>query len=110
MKTTSNKSLHQFARYVLVGGFNTVFGYGLFALLNWLFTGLVSYSYMYAAALANIIAITVAFLGYKWFVFRTRGITLSNGCDASGYTEAACRLAWRAFRCGSDPSEPFGAP
>ena len=73
MKTTSNKSLHQFARYVLVGGFNTVFGYGLFALLNWLFTGLVSYSYMYAAALANIVAITVAFLGYKWFVFRTRG-------------------------------------
>ena len=73
MKTTSNKSLHQFARYVLVGGFNTVFGYGLFALLNWLFTGLVSYSYMYAAALTNIVAITVAFLGYKWFVFRTRG-------------------------------------
>ena len=58
MKTTSNKSLHQFARYVLVGGVNTVFGYGLFALLNWLFTGLVSYSYMYAAALANIVAIT----------------------------------------------------
>jgi putative flippase GtrA len=28
---------------------------------------------MYAAALANFIAITVAFLGYKWFVFRTRG-------------------------------------
>lgn len=28
---------------------------------------------MYAAVLANPIAITVAFLGYKWFVFRTRG-------------------------------------
>jgi putative flippase GtrA len=56
-----------------VGGFNTVFGYGVFALLNWAFRGLGSYSYMYAAVLANVIAISVAFLGYKWFVFRTRG-------------------------------------
>jgi putative flippase GtrA len=60
-------------RYLLVGGFNTVFGYGLFALLNWLFIGLGSWSYMYAAVVSNLIAITVAFLGYKWFVFRTRG-------------------------------------
>jgi putative flippase GtrA len=73
VKSNSHKSQLQFARYVLVGGFNTVFGYGAFALLNWLFTGLGSYSYMYAAVLANFIAITVAFLGYKWFVFRTRG-------------------------------------
>lgn len=60
-------------RYLLVGGFNTVFGYGLFAFLNWSFTGLGTYSYMYASFLASIISITVAFLGYKWFVFRTRG-------------------------------------
>ena len=73
MKFESHKSLLQFARYVFVGGFNTVFGYGVFALLNWSFTGLGTYSYMYAAVLANFIAITVAFLGYKWFVFRTRG-------------------------------------
>jgi putative flippase GtrA len=65
--------LPEFVRYVLVGGFNTVFGYGVFALLNWLFTGLSSYSYMYAALLANLITVTVAFLGYKWIVFRTRG-------------------------------------
>ncbi len=73
MKLESHKSLLQLARYILVGGFNTVFGYGVFALLNWSFAGLGSYSYMYAAVLANLIAITVAFLGYKWFVFRTRG-------------------------------------
>lgn len=73
LKPTSDKSLSQFIRYILVGGFNTVFGYSLFALLNWSFTGLGSYSFMYAAVLANPIAITVAFLGYKWFVFRTRG-------------------------------------
>jgi putative flippase GtrA len=73
VKAESHKSLLQFARYILVGGFNTVFGYGIFALLNWSFTGLGSYSYMYAAVLGSLISITVAFLGYKWFVFRTRG-------------------------------------
>ncbi len=73
MKRNSHKSSLQLARYLLVGGFNTVFGYGLFAFLNWSFTGLGSYSYMYAAVLSNIVAITVAFLAYKWFVFQTRG-------------------------------------
>lgn len=64
----------QFVRYLLVGGFNTIFGYSLFALLNWLFTDrLGPYSYMYASFLAGLISITVAFLGYKWFVFRTKG-------------------------------------
>ena len=74
MSQASPKSFSQFVRYLFVGGFNTLFGYSLFAVLNWLFTGhLGAYSYMYAAVLANLIAITVAFLGYKWFVFRTRG-------------------------------------
>ncbi len=73
MKQHSHKSLKEFLRYIVVGGFNTVFGYGLFALLNWSFRGLGSYNYMYAALLANLIAISVAFLGYKWFVFRSYG-------------------------------------
>ena len=73
MNLNSHKSIGQFVRYIVVGGFNAVFGYGLFAFLTWSFTGLGSYSYMYAAVLANLIAISVAFLGYKWFVFRTRG-------------------------------------
>jgi putative flippase GtrA len=63
----------QFVRYLLVGGFNTAFGFGVFAFLNWLFRGLGSFAYMYAWAIANVIAITAAFLAYKWFVFRTRG-------------------------------------
>ena len=73
MSQNSSKSSWQFVRYLVVGGFNTLFGYGLFALLNWAFMGHGSYSYMYAAVLANLLAITFAFLGYKWFVFRTRG-------------------------------------
>src|SRR5271154_694462 len=56
-------------RYLAVGAFNTAFGYGLFALLNYLFSG----RYIYASLLANLIAITVAFFGYKWFVFKTKG-------------------------------------
>jgi putative flippase GtrA len=73
VKERSPKSLRQFMRYILVGGFNTVFGYGLFALLNWLSRGLGSYNYIYAAIVGNFVGISVAFLGYKWFVFRTRG-------------------------------------
>jgi putative flippase GtrA len=40
--------------------------------------GLGDYSYLYAAVLGNLIAISVAFLGYKWFVFRTRGNYLAE--------------------------------
>lgn len=72
VKSEAHRSLFQFGRYLLVGGFNTVFGYGLFALLNWLLTR-VPYGYLLATFFSNVIAITIAFLGYKWFVFRTKG-------------------------------------
>ena len=60
-------------RYLLVGAFNTGFGYSLFAVLNYTLQSLGSYSYMLASLLSNLIAITIAFLGYKWFVFKTKG-------------------------------------
>ena len=63
----------QFVRYLLVGGWNTAFGYFTYVALTWLFSRHVSHGYMYAAVLSNVINISVAFLGYKWFVFRTRG-------------------------------------
>jgi putative flippase GtrA len=64
----------QFLRYLLIGAWNTVFGYTCFFLMNhWLATVMPAYSYIAANLLANLIAITVAFLGYKWFVFRTKG-------------------------------------
>lgn len=63
----------QVLRYLLVGAWNTLFGYGLFAALTYLLTGVVPYAYMAASALSNVGAITVAFFGYKWFVFRTKG-------------------------------------
>jgi len=78
VKQSSEKSIDQLMRYILIGGLNTVFGYGMFALLTWSFRGMNSYSYMYAAVLANFITISVAFLGYKWFVFRTSGNYLAE--------------------------------
>jgi putative flippase GtrA len=63
----------QVVRYLLVGGFNTCFGYTLFVAFNYLFRSLGVYGSEIASLLGNVIAITVAFLGYKWFVFRTHG-------------------------------------
>jgi putative flippase GtrA len=63
----------EFLRYILVGGWNTLFGYTCFFLMNrWLSRVLPAYSYIAASLTSNLIAITVAFLGYKWFVFRKR--------------------------------------
>jgi putative flippase GtrA len=63
----------QFGRYLVVGSFNTLFGYATFAALTALLTHLIPYSYLAAIVIASPINITVAFLGYKWFVFRTKG-------------------------------------
>ena len=60
-------------RYLLVGAFNTAFGYSLFAALNYVLQNVGSYGYLLAGLLSNLIAITVAFLCYKWFVFKTKG-------------------------------------
>jgi putative flippase GtrA len=60
-------------RYLLVGGWNTAFGYGVFAVLNYLLTGTIPYAYMVANLLANVISITIAYFGYKFFVFKTKG-------------------------------------
>jgi len=59
------------ARYLIVGGWNTVFGIGVYALLYWLLAP--AWNYLVIAIPANILAITNAYLGYKLAVFRTRG-------------------------------------
>jgi putative flippase GtrA len=73
MTGSSQGKRWQALRYLLVGGFNTCFGYGLFVAFNYLFRGLGIYGSEIASLLGNVIAITVAFLGYKWFVFHTHG-------------------------------------
>lgn len=62
---------HKKIRYLLAGGWNTVFGYmvsvGLYYLLS-------EYIHLIAIALmAHFLAISMAFLTYKLFVFQTSG-------------------------------------
>jgi len=60
-----------FLRYLLVGGWNTLFGMGIYALLYRFFGERVHYLVLLVPA--NILAITNAYLGYKFIVFRTSG-------------------------------------
>lgn len=66
----------QLFRYLAVGAWNTVFGYSMFAGLTYVLTGRVAHAYMVAYAVASFIAIGVAFLLYKFVVFRTKGNSL----------------------------------
>jgi putative flippase GtrA len=63
----------QFARYLVVGVWNTAFGYATFAFFTAILDKVVPQSYMLASVLASIINISVSYLGYKWFVFKTKG-------------------------------------
>lgn len=61
----------QFLRYVLVGGWNTVFGMVIYAALYHWLGGRVHYLVLMIPA--NVLAITNAYVCYKLFVFRTQG-------------------------------------
>lgn len=63
----------QFARYLAVGTSNTVIGYSSYAVLTAVLTPHLPHAYVVAGALSGVINITVAFLSYKWFVFKTAG-------------------------------------
>jgi putative flippase GtrA len=72
-RATSHIPPAEFGRYLVVGTFNTLFGYSTFAALTALIGQIVPFSYVLATLISSPINITVAFLGYKWFVFRTKG-------------------------------------
>ena len=67
----------QLVRYLLVGAWNTLFGYGCFFLCAHLFLHLLASTPSIAAAVASVVSmtinITVSFFGYKLAVFRTKG-------------------------------------
>ena len=69
---TSHIPPAQFSRYALVGIWNTLFGYGTYAGLTALLTPHIAHAYIVAAIASSVLNITVAFLGYKWFVFKTK--------------------------------------
>ena len=63
-----------FVRYLIVGAWNTFFGMAIYAMLYyWLGRHV---HYLVVLLPANLLAIANAFLGYKLFVFRTRGNAL----------------------------------
>lgn len=72
-RLTSHIPPAQFSRYTLVGIWNTIFGYGSYAALTALFMPRMAHGYLVAAVLSGLVSISVAFLGYKWFVFKTKG-------------------------------------
>lgn len=59
--------------YLIVGAWNTVFGYACFSGIYYVLHGRISYSYMIAYTVSSTVTIFVAFLGYKHLVFRTKG-------------------------------------
>ena len=63
----------QFARYLVVGIGNTLFGYAAFAFLTASLSPLIPHSYMVACLIASLLNISVSFFGYKFFVFKTKG-------------------------------------
>ncbi len=71
MKHEPKAKLRQAFVYLVVGGWNTVFGIGLYALAYSLLGRRINYFELLIPC--NIIAITNAYVCYKFFVFRTRG-------------------------------------
>jgi putative flippase GtrA len=64
----------QFLRYLFVGVWNTGVGYATFAGFTYLFSlRWPAYGYLLGALVSSVFNISVAFLGYKWFVFKTHG-------------------------------------
>jgi len=63
----------QFVRYLLVGIGNTLFGYGAFVLLVAILDRVMPHGYILASVISSVLGITVSYLNYKWFVFKTKG-------------------------------------
>jgi putative flippase GtrA len=60
-------------RYLVVGAWNTLVGYGSYALFSVLLSPLMHCGCVLASLLANLAAVTFAFFAYMWFVFKTQG-------------------------------------
>jgi putative flippase GtrA len=67
----SRTETKQKLRFLLVGAWNTAFGYGLFAgLYLWLGQEI---HYLIILLLAHAVSVTNAFLGHRYLVFRSQG-------------------------------------
>lgn len=62
---------HEMLRFVAVGGWNTLFGVGIFGLLLALFAGRLHY--LGVMVISHVLAVTNAFAGHRWITFRVEG-------------------------------------
>jgi putative flippase GtrA len=62
--------------YFIVGMWNTIFGYFVFAALYYLLNK--NIHYLFLLIISNILSITNAYIGYKTFVFKTKGNYLNE--------------------------------
>ena len=60
-------------QYLLIGGWNTVFGYAVFTALYYYGTTRFHLHYVIPLLLSHLISVTSAYLVYKRFVFKTKG-------------------------------------
>ena len=72
-KLTGHIPPGQFGRYLVVGAWNTLFGYGSFAFFTAILNPRIPHSYILASVISSLLNISVSFFGYKWFVFKTKG-------------------------------------
>src|ERR1017187_10708641 len=63
----------QFGRYLLVGAWNTLFGYGSYAFFTAILSPMIPHSYIAASVISSLLNISVSYLGYKFFLFKTKG-------------------------------------
>ncbi len=70
--------INQKIRFLLVGGFNTVFAYGVFAFLF----AFIQLPYMWALIVQYFITINVSILTMRYYVFRSEGNFLTEYCKA----------------------------
>jgi putative flippase GtrA len=110
------RHLSELIRYVTVGACNTVFGFGCYAFFTLLLTQMFSYGYILASLLANLLSITFAFFGYKWFVFKTQGNYLKEWVRCVGVYAGSMILSVTALplvvsiirrQPGHDRSAPY---
>jgi putative flippase GtrA len=90
----------QFLRYLLVGIWNTGFGYATFALFTYVLSlHWPRYGYIPASLLSSIVNISVAFLGYKKFVFKTKGNYLQEWLRCVAVYGSSIAIAFVVLPC-----------
>jgi len=89
---------HEALRYLVVGGANTAFAYGVFAICYHVLAPHIHY--MIVLVCSTVLNITVAYLNYKFVVFRTKGNYLREYLRFYGVYAVPIGLGFLLFPLG----------